>query len=201
MHTSRVTGLLTRTLVGALLCVGLLGCSDDADGPEGTADPGSGSGSSGSESTSGSPSASASADNSLPVPDGVELTDQGSSLEVGETATVAYEVRQGVVGVLDIKVTRLEKTSFGKSFIGWDLSDKDRAAKPYFVRAKLTNRGDTDLGGRRVPLYIVDGADALIEATSFASKFKPCQPGTFPKSLHHRCGGGRVLGLPRAQQG
>ena len=55
--------------------------------------------------------------------DGVELTEQGESLEVGETATVAYEVRQGVVGVLDITVSRLEKTSFKESFVGWDLRD------------------------------------------------------------------------------
>ena len=67
---------------------------------------------------------------SLLVPDGVELTEQGSSLDVGETATVAYEVRQGVVGVLDITVTRLEKTSFEESFVGWDLDaeDEDRQA-------------------------------------------------------------------------
>jgi len=31
------------------------------------------------------------------VPEGVELTQEGSQLAVGDTATVAYEVRQGVV--------------------------------------------------------------------------------------------------------
>ena len=118
------------------------------------------------------------------MPAGVELTAQGSKLEVGDTATVAYEVRQGVVGVLDIKVTRLEKTSFKKSFVGWDLDPSSRSkANPYFVRATVTNRGETDLGGRQVPLYIVDGTNTLLEATTFASAFKPCEPGTFPKKF------------------
>lgn len=170
-----MTGRLSRALASGVLALVLVGCSDDSDDP--SDDPSS----NGSSSTSGSDSGSPGPSDSLLVPDGVELTEQGSILEVGETATVAYEVRQGVVGVLDIAVTRLEKTSFAKSFVGWDLSDETKKAKPYFVRATVTNRGETDLGGKRVPLYIVDGKDTLIEATSFASKFKPCDPDEFPK--------------------
>jgi hypothetical protein len=116
------------------------------------------------------------------VPEGVELTEQGSQLAVGDTATVAYEPRQGVVGVLDIKVTRLEKTSFQKSFQGWDLNQGQQKANPYFVRATITNRGETDLGDRRAPLYIVDGKNVLVEPTTFASAFTPCEPGSFPKN-------------------
>ena len=119
----------------------------------------------------------------LVVPDGVEVTEEGSELEVGETATVAYLVRQGVVGALEITVTRLEKTSFKESFAGWNLSASDKEAKPYFVRAKVKNVGDTDLGGVPVPLYLVDGNNALVEATSFASKFEPCAPGVLPKKF------------------
>ena len=115
------------------------------------------------------------------VPDGVDLTEQGSSLEVGETATVAYEVRQGVVGVLDITVTRLEKTSFAESFVGWDLDEETKTTKPYFVRATVVNRGETDLGELRLqPLYVLDGTDTLLESTLFGSTFKPCNPDAFP---------------------
>ena len=117
------------------------------------------------------------------MPAGVELTTQGSVLEVGDSATVAYEVRQGVVGVLDIKVTRLEKTTIRKSFVGWDLKPEQKKSNPYFVRATVTNRGETDLGGRPVPLYIVDGTNTLVEATTFASAFTPCEPGSFPKKF------------------
>ena len=49
-----------------------------------------------------------------------------------------------------------------------------RRRNPYFVHATVENVGDTDLGGRAVPLYIVDGRNTLIEASTFASTFKPC---------------------------
>jgi hypothetical protein len=178
-HNGRVFGrvgfsgsLAALVTVAALLA----GCSDDDKGPDvGASTSGSPSGA-----TSASESASDSAGPTLPVPEGVELSPEGSQLGVGDTATVAYELRQGVVGVLDIKVTRLEKTSFKKSFVGWDLDQGQKNSNPYFVRATVTNRGDTDLGGKRVPLYIVDGTNTLVEATTFASAFPPCEPGSFP---------------------
>ena len=148
-----------------------------------------------------SASESASTEPSLPVPEGVELSPEGSQLEVGDTATVAYEVKQGVVGVLDIRVTRLEKTSFKKSFVGWDLDQGQKKSNPYFVRATITNRGETDLGGRRVPLYIVDGTNTLVEATTFASAFKPCEPGLVPEEVPARQEDQGLPGLPVAQEG
>jgi hypothetical protein len=156
----------------------LAACSNDDKSPDAGA-------STGSTSAAGSSSAAAtvSPSSSLPVPAGVELSTEGSQLNVGDTATVAYELRQGVVGVLDIKVTRLEQTSFKKSFAGWDLDEQQKKSNPYFVRATVTNRGETDLGGKPVPLYIVDGNNTLVEATTFASSFPPCQPGTFPKKF------------------
>ena len=155
----------------------IAGCSDDDKGPD--------VGASGSPSGSGSTSESASESTgpTLPVPEGVELSPEGSQFGVGDTATVAYELRQGVVGVLDIKVSRLEQTSFKKSFAGWDLDQGQKKSNPYFVRATVTNRGDTDLGGKKVPLYIVDGTNTLVEATTFASAFTPCEPGAFPKKF------------------
>jgi hypothetical protein len=176
-------GVLKRvgTSLGAVLltaCV-LAGCSGDDKAPE-ASEPTSATGTATSTATD-SPSTPAAP--YLPVPDGVELTAQGSQLKVGDSATVAYEVKQGQVGVLDIKVTRMEKTSFKKSFVGWDLDEGQKHANPYFVRATVTNRGETDLGGRRTPLYIVDGENTLVESTSFASSFEACEPGTFPRKF------------------
>jgi hypothetical protein len=158
-------------VVPLVVCSALAaGCS--GDDPEPT-------GSSASESASGSDSPSS----EVIVENGVELTPQGSELAVGDTASVAYEPRQGLVGVLDIKVTRLEKTTFKKSFVGWDLNAQDRKKSPYFVRATVTNRGATQLGGRPAPLYVVDGTNALLEATPFASEFTPCSPRVFPEKF------------------
>lgn len=176
-------GAIGLALVALL---GVAGCSGDDTGPS-LSDPSSssvpssaGSSTATTEATEASSSATVEAAPSLPVPAGVELTEPGSQLTVGETATVAYQPNQKEVGVLDIKVTRIEKTSISKSLVGWDLDEQQQKANPYFVRATVTNRGDSDLGGRRVPLYVVDGTNALVESTSFASSFTACQPGSFP---------------------
>ena len=150
------------------LTLALAGCSDDGENPE--AD------------TTGSPTETVEAEPYLPVPDGVELTAQGSTLAVGDTATVAFEPRQDEVGAMEIKVTSLEKASFDL-FVGWDLTQEIRSTAPYFVRARVTNVGDTDLGGRPVPLYAVDSENRLIESSPFRGSFKPCEASTFPKKF------------------
>jgi len=116
----------------------------------------------------------------LPVPDEVELTAQGSPLDVGDKAVVAYEPRQDKVAALEIKVTALQDADFN-DFVGWKLTSDTRKTNPYFVEATVKNVGDTNLGGEGVPLYAVDGNNKLIEASTFQSTFKPCSPESFPK--------------------
>ena len=167
MHNDRMR--LPPRLLGLTLAavLALAGCSGDGEEPEAAGE---------------SQSASESAEPYLDVPEGVELTPQGSTLDVGDTATVAYEPRQGTIGALDIEVTSLEKASFDL-FVGWELSKQTRRTAPYFVRADVTNVGDTDLGGRPVPLYIVDGENRLIESSIFTGTFKPCEGASFPKKF------------------
>ncbi len=144
---------------------------------------------SGSTSASSAPSESAAASEStapepyLPVPDGVELTPQGSLLEVGDKATVAYEPRQQKVGVLDLKVTGLEQTTFEKSFEGWKLDARTMRSTPYFVDVAVANVGRLDLGGRAVPLYLLDDENTLVEASTFAGDFKPCPSVSLPRTF------------------
>jgi hypothetical protein len=116
----------------------------------------------------------------LPVPACVELTAQGSGLDVGDKAVVAYEQRQDVVAALEITVTKLVDADF-RDFVGWKLTPETRKTNPYFVEATVKNVGDTNLSGEGVPLYAVDGNNKLIEASTFQSTFKPCSPEAFPK--------------------
>ena len=48
------------------------------------------------------------------------------------------------------------------------------------MRAVIKNVGDTDLGGRPVPLYVVNDDNVLLEATPFASSYQPCPSTPFP---------------------
>lgn len=170
---------LVAPLAALVLSVGALGaCSGDDAGEE----PSSASTEAG-EDTTIDPTAGAEEEPYLPVPEGVELTPQGSALEVGETATVAYQPNQKDVGVLDITVTDLRKTSFKESFQGWKLDKTVKKSQPYFVRAKVENVGEDDLGGKRVPLYLVDGENTLVESSSFVSTFKPCPSKALPKKF------------------
>jgi hypothetical protein len=164
----RRLGLSTVAVVasGALLA----GCSSDgSDAP--AADAGTPTG------------AATSATPYLPVPDGVALTEPGSQLTVGDHAVVAYKPRQDVVGALDIVVTALEKTTIKSEFSAWQLNDAQKSSNPYFVRATVKNVGDTDLGGRDVPLYIVNDQNVLVESTPFASSFEACPSTPLPEKF------------------
>ena len=158
--------LLGLVLVPALVLTGCSGGDDDPSGSDGSA----------------SSSPTVADEPYLPVPDGVELTAQGSELSLGDKATVAYEPRQDEVAALDLTVTRIEKASF-KLFVGWKLSPETLKTTPYFVHAKVKNVGDADLGGRPVPLYAVDGDNTLIESSTFRSTFKPCPSQLLPKKF------------------
>ena len=81
-------------------------------------------------------------------------------------------------------MTATEKASFSM-FEGWELTKETRSTSPYFVRARVTNVGDSDLGGNRVPLYIVDGENRLIESSVFTGTFEPCEGSEFPKKFRN----------------
>ncbi|MFD1948559.1 hypothetical protein [Nocardioides aestuarii] len=156
----------------AVLTLALTGCSGDTgETPdEGTSPVG--------ETASETP-----AEPYLDVPEGVELTAQGAVLSLGDTATVAWQPDQKKVGALEVKVTSMEQADF-KQFVGWELTKKIKQTAPYFVRATVTNVGDTDLGSKKgalpVPLYGVDDQNRLIESSLFSGSFKPCQSAAFP---------------------
>lgn len=156
---------------GLLLCgTALAGCDSGGSHDSGPSPSPSGSGAA--AVVSGYPSVSASP--------GLALTAPGKALQVGETATVAWQPTQHVTGVLGLTVTALERTSFEQSFKGWELDDATKSNAPYFVSATVRNEGASDLSGRPVPLYGLAASGALVEASSFASDFKPCRPSVLP---------------------
>ena len=113
MHNGAVkrTGAVVSLL---LSCALLAGCSGDPEEPA-SADP------TGSATPSESTTPTPEAPPSLEVPEGVALTAEGSALALGDQAVVAYQPRQEAVGVLEVTVARIERTTFRRSFAGWQL--------------------------------------------------------------------------------
>lgn len=133
-----------------------------------------------------SPTASESAASTyLEVPEGVTLTEPGTSLDLGEGGVIAFQRRQDEIGVLSVVVRRIERTSFQESFKGWSVDDATAARTPYFVRLAVRNVGDTDLGGLRLDnvLWADDGEN--LEAPNYypATQLPACSGAPLPTAF------------------
>lgn len=116
----------------------------------------------------------------LPVPKGVRLTPQGFKIPVGARATVAWEPRKDMVGVLEIQVNQLERASI-EQLSAFKLTKAQKDSSVFFVRTTVKNVGKTDLAGVAVPLYGVNGRGVLIQPTTFAAPFSPCAAALLPE--------------------
>lgn len=166
---------MLRRRIRLLLAVGLVlpalaGCG--SEDPEGDAGP--------------KPSASATEPSTyLEVPDDVTLTEPGTALALGQPGVVAFERRQDEVGVLSVTVSRIERTSFSESFKGWNVDATTAARTPYFVRVKVTNGGETDLGGMRLDnvLWADDGTTREAPNYYTAQQQPLCVGGPLPAAF------------------
>jgi len=179
MSRSRRSRRHVATLACAAALVGLAGCGGSDEDAGGSATPSS-SASSSSDDDGGSPTASSSPTPYVDVPPGVELTEPGTELEVGQRATTAWTPGKDTVGVVDVTVRRIEQTTVRKAFRGFRLSGAPDGAVPFLVTSSVTNVGGTDLGGRRLPLYARDSDGRLVEATVVPQGFKACPGGSLP---------------------
>lgn len=116
----------------------------------------------------------------LPVPDGLELTPPGTELGFKEPALAAWTPRQDLVGVVGVQVQRVERTTIAASLAGYELTPEESASTPYFVTVKVGNGGDTDLGGRQLPVYVVDSEQRLVAPTGIDPAFEPCPGSVLP---------------------
>ena len=177
-----MTSMAAR-LAGALLAASLVTACSDTGGDTGSGAAGADGTTTGSGTASGSATVDPNLAYGLEVPAGVQLTPQGSTLEVGDTATVAWQpwgARAGKVGVLSIRVTKLRQATL-KDFRGFTLDERSRTSTPYYVGVSVTNEGATDLSLVQIPLYVLDGNNTLLEQSGFTSRFKPCESKPLPK--------------------
>jgi hypothetical protein len=184
MHNDRVPAPNHRPVrvlvaLAATAAVALAGCSSDAGG--------STSGSTASSSAPASPSPSPSS--TVNVPDGVQLTDEGSKLSFGRTATVIFEPTQNRGSVLQLTVQSVQQGTLA-DFKGFILDDAyKQKADYYYAKVQVRNVGAGDVGGVPVPLWGVNAANTLLPAVNFTTTFPKCPS----KPLPARFAAGAVL--------
>jgi hypothetical protein len=155
--------LTAAALTAAVLSLSACSSSDNA------------SGSSSNTSAAGSPSPSASAD-------GVALTDPGTRLGFGESATVEHRVA-GESSILKLTVKSARKGSV-KDLSGFALDNAYKKNGNYFyVDVSVANKGTTKTGGYPVPLWGISGQDTLLQPVSFTTNFAPCPSKDLPNKF------------------
>ncbi len=150
-HRRARTALLATLLAPALL---LTGC-----------------GGSDSDKTSDEPTPEASADlpqGNVEVPDGVTLTKAGTALKFGEQAFVAYQPNTQRSSVLSMTVNSVQ-TGKISDFAAYQLDDRTKKSRPYYVKVTVKNVGTGDLGGAAVPLLAVNNTNALVQPSTFTN--------------------------------
>ena len=75
---------------------------------------------------------------------------------------------------------------------GYSLEDRTRQSTPYYVKVRVENVGQGDVGQTPIPLFLVDNRNTLISASSFTNSFTRCPstplPTTFaPKAAADFC--------------
>lgn len=116
------------------------------------------------------------------VPTGVELTKPGASLKFGEKATVAYEPNAERSTVLELTVTGATQGVIG-DLGSYVLDARTKASTPYYVDVAVKNVGDGDVGQTPIPLWAVDNANTLIQASSFTNSFARCPSTALPTTF------------------
>lgn len=117
------------------------------------------------------------------VPEGVEITAQGSDLEFGDSAVVVFEPDQKRSTLLGLTVKSARKGRL-EDFKGFILDDPyKRKANYYYVKVAVENVGEGDVGGSPVPLWGVNGENTLLPAVNFTTEFKQCASTPLPKKF------------------
>ena len=143
----------------------------------------SGGGAEESPSASNDASATESPTADVSVPEGVEVTAQGSNLEFGESAVVVFEPDQKRSTLLELTVKGARKGRL-EDFKGYILDDPyKRKANYYYVDVRVENVGDGDVGGSPIPLWGVNEENTLLPAVNFTTEFKQCPSTPLPKKF------------------
>lgn len=145
-----------------------------------------GSACSGDEAPEAAPEPTASTEPPVPAPEvkvpaGVELTEQGTELPIGERATAIYAADGSRTSVVGVTITGILVGSIARDFATFQLPDKVRKQTPYYVTVRVTNQGPGALGGSSVPVFALDSTATYFPATTLLGTLTACPGGPLPK--------------------
>lgn len=150
---SRTPWYVGTTLALALLAAGCSGGDDDEEKPQG-----------------------------LELPEGVTLTDGGTELEPGESATVAYPEDATDATALTVTVDAVDTGDIA-DFSLFSLSEEDAASSPRYVRVTVVNEGPGTPGTTSLPIFLHTDDRVLLTPNSIVGSFEPCAPTPLPADL------------------
>ena len=126
---------------------------------------------------------SPSVSSTVKVPDGVQLTDQGSRLSFGEPAAVIFEPTQNRGSVLQLTVRGVRRGTLA-DFRGFILDDEyKKRADYYYANVRVRNIGTGNVGGVPVPLWGVNSENTLLPAVNFTTTFAKCPSRPLPANF------------------
>ena len=179
MHNDRVNRRpVACAAILAAASLALAGCGGDTSSTPVAGSSGASGSSAASRTTTTPATGSSSADPRVTV-QGVTLTDQGTALKVGQPAKVSWHPNQKTTGVMKVSVTKLEKVPIS-AFKDWQLDAATQRSTPFYVHATVRNLGKGPLSGVPVPLYLLDGRNTLLQASTFRAQFPACPSTPLP---------------------
>ena len=117
------------------------------------------------------------------VPAGVTITEGGSTLELGQPASVVYQVEEGATSVVTVAVTKVRKGNIKKDFTFFSIDEKAKSSTPYYVRLTVENNGPSGLGGVTIPVLAHTASNTVFPPSELVGTFKPCPNAALPKSF------------------
>ncbi|HLR85282.1 MAG TPA: hypothetical protein VK059_10040 [Nocardioidaceae bacterium] len=109
------------------------------------------------------------------VPEGVTLTSAGSTVPLGESASVVYQPQNAAQTVVTISVDKITRGK-PKDLAGYDLRGTPEGSVPYYVRASVRNAGPAVLAGGAVPLYGLDSGNSYFKPVEMRDSVGGCKP-------------------------
>jgi hypothetical protein len=107
------------------------------------------------------------------VPEGITLTPAGTELRFGEPAAVAYEPNTQRSSVISLSVDSAQEGRIA-DFAAYQLDDRTKKSRPYYVRVTVKNVGTGDLSRAAIPLLAVSDKNTQYQPSSFNNSFARC---------------------------